>query len=256
MELPALEVFATDPECCGIFLDFDGTLSEIVDHPAAARPLSGVPELLSRLSSRFGLVAVVSGRSTHQLVEWLGPDVEIWGLHGAERAVRGEVMVADAAAAHLPLMRGVLEELRSRDLREIEIEDKGVMIGLHYRRAANRAAAGAETERVAKSIANEHGLIVGHGRLVLELRPPVAFSKADVIARRARELELRGAVFAGDDIVDLPAFEALDELATQGVATIRIAVASEEAPQELLDRADVVVAGPAGVAEWLRSLLG
>lgn len=256
MDTPALEVFRTSPERCGIFLDFDGTLSEIVAVPAAARPVAGVAQVLERLTARFAVVAIVSGRSAHELLDWLGAGVEIWGLHGAERAVDGEVVVADGVSAFLPLMRAVLDEVRAAvSETEVEVEDKGSMIGLHYRRASDRETAGAEAERVAGVLADRHGLLVGRGRLVVELRPPVAFSKADVVTRRARELDLRGAAFAGDDIVDLPAFEALDELVTYGVATIRIAVASDESPAELLERCDVVVEGPTGMVDWLSRLI-
>lgn len=243
-------------EQTGLFLDFDGTLSEIVTDPGAARPAEGVQEMLSELARRLALVAVVSGRSAHQLVRWLGSDIEIWGLHGAERAVGGSVEVAESAARYLRLMRQVLDEARERARGpEIVVEDKGVMVALHYRRAEERSEAAREVERVAADLAMQHGLIVGHGRLVVELRPPVEFSKAEVIRRRAGELDLRGAIFAGDDVVDLPGFDALDDLADEGVTTLRVGVASDEAPKELLQRADVVVEGPSGLVGWLRGLL-
>jgi trehalose-6-phosphatase len=41
-------------------LDFDGTLSPIVDDPQAARPLQGIVELLEPLARRFAAVALVS----------------------------------------------------------------------------------------------------------------------------------------------------------------------------------------------------
>ena len=59
----------------------------------------------------------------------------------------------------------------------------------------------------------------------------------------------------GDDTVDLPGYAALDELAKGGVATTRVGVRSPESPAQLLQRADVVVDGPEGTLEWLRSLL-
>jgi trehalose 6-phosphate phosphatase len=45
-------------------LDFDGTLSPIVDDPQAARPLPGIVELLEPLADRFAAVALISGRPT------------------------------------------------------------------------------------------------------------------------------------------------------------------------------------------------
>ena len=60
--------------------------------------------------------------------------------------------------------------------------------------------------------------------------------------------------FLGDDVGDLPAFDALDRLAAAGVHTVRVAVSTEEAPQEVLERADVVVDGPAGALAVLERL--
>jgi trehalose 6-phosphate phosphatase len=62
-------------------------------------------------------------------------------------------------------------------------------------------------------------------------------------------------LFAGDDTVDIPAFEALDALASDGVATVKVAVSSPEAPSELIERADIVVGGPEGTVDLLRSLV-
>ena len=65
---------------------------------------------------------------------------------------------------------------------------------------------------------------------------------------------MRAACFVGDDAGDLAAFDALDDLAATGVAVVRVAVTSAEAPAELLRRADLAVDGPAAVVELLRSL--
>ena len=51
------------PDEAGIFLDFDGTLSEIVLVPSDARPHEGVPSLLERLSAKYAVVSIISGRS-------------------------------------------------------------------------------------------------------------------------------------------------------------------------------------------------
>ena len=54
--------------------------------------------------------------------------------------------------------------------------------------------------------------------------------------------------------MDLGAFDALDELASEDVTTVRIAVRSSEAPDELLERADVALDGPDEVGDLLRQL--
>jgi trehalose 6-phosphate phosphatase len=156
-------------------------------------------------------------------------------------------------------MRRVHEEASRRiaalDLEGVLVEDKTVMVGLHYRSATDREKARRLLDAVAADLAVRFGLIRAGGRLAFELRPPVPFSKKDVVLRRGRELDLRAAMFVGDDVVDVPGFEALEELAVGGVEIARIAVASSEAPPELIERADRVVQGPEGVVQLLDELL-
>ena len=256
---PRLAAIAESPTSAGIFLDFDGTLSEIVLVPSDARPRPGVPQLLRQLADRFACVSVISGRSALELVEWLGTDIEIWGVHGAERAVEGEVLLTEHAEPFRELMERVRLEAEERiaelELPGVVVEDKRVMIGLHFRAASDVENARLSLDRLAEELAERHGLLRAGGRLAFELRPPREFSKAAVVLERARDLDLKAAMFVGDDRVDLPAFDALDALSEEGVATTRVAVDSDEAPPELLERADVVVSGPDGAVELLRGLL-
>ncbi|MFN2588302.1 MAG: trehalose-phosphatase [Actinomycetota bacterium] len=249
--------FLERPDRAGIFLDFDGTLSEVVRVPSEARPVQGARELLAELGRAYAVVAVVSGRSAHELLEWLGPDIEIWGVHGAQRTVAGNVQLSPAAAPHGELMRRVHQEAAARvedlGLDGVIVEDKAVMVTLHYRNAADTNGARRALNELADSLAARHGLIRASGRHAYELRPPVDFTKAAVVLERSRGLA--AVAFAGDDKVDLPAFDALDELAEQGAAVLRIAVDSDEAPPELLRRGDVVVEGPKGALDFLSRFL-
>lgn len=254
-----LEAFSARPDRAGIFADFDGTLSDIVRIPHEARPLEGAADVLDALGRRFALVAIVSGRSAAQLSEWLGPDVEIWGIHGAEFAHGGSISLTERAARYEELMAKVRDEaagaLAELDIDGIVLEDKRVMIGLHFRAADDVEAARAALDAIAADLAARHGLIRAGGRLAFELRPPQEFSKAAVVLERARELQLQAALFIGDDRVDLPGFDALDLLAEQGLVTVRVAVDSDEAPEQLIERADVVVDGPREALRFLRGLL-
>ena len=258
--MDALDALAAEPHRTGLFLDFDGTLSEVVHIPSEARPVAGVPDLLADLGKVFKVVAIVSGRAAGQLVEWLGPQVEIWGVHGAESVVGGSVTPSDWAKPYSELMRRVLTEaedgLAALGAEGALIEDKGVIINLHFRAASDPIAAESALKRLAHHLADRHGLSVAKGRMSFELRAPVDFSKAAVVLSRARAESLNAIAFVGDDRVDLPGFDALDQLAEEGAATTcRVAVRSEEAPEELLRRADVVLDGPTGAVAWLEQLL-
>jgi trehalose 6-phosphate phosphatase len=255
----ALQSLVSQPDNAGLFMDFDGTLSEIVSVPSDARPLPGVPELLKRLDAIFNVVAVVSGRRATELVEWLGSDVEIWGVHGAERVRRGRVVVSDRASPYLDAVAAARAEAEATvdglDIEGVAVEDKKATVALHYRRAADVDSAEDTLQVLARELARRHGLATSSGKLVIELRPPVDLTKKAVVLERARAAGLRAVAFLGDDRVDLLAFDALDELEAQGVETLRVAVDSAEAPEELLGRADVVVDGPAGAIAWLSDLI-
>jgi trehalose 6-phosphate phosphatase len=254
-----LKPFLDAPESAGVFLDFDGTLSEIVHLPQDARPVEGAQDLLDALARKLRVVAIVSGRSARDLVQWLGPEIEIWGTHGAERAVGGEVRIAEHLQPHVELMERVKEEaveaMGALGDAGLHLEDKTVMLGLHFRAANDVERARTSLRSLAEDLAERHGLTIAGGRLAFELRPPVELSKAAVVLERARQEGLSAAAFAGDDRVDLPGFDALDALKEEGVATLRIAVASDEAPPALIERGDVVVQGPLGAVDFLGRLL-
>lgn len=254
----ALEPFRVHPERAGVFVDFDGTLSDIVFIPSDARPVEGARAALDALADKLALLAIVSGRSARQLVDWLGDEVEIWGTHGAERAHSGVLEVAEVVRPYLSMMEQVktkaAAEVAHLGIPGVIIEDKGSMIGLHFRAAEDRPRAQEALAGLAQRLATEYGLRQAGGRLAYELRPPVELSKADVVLRRARECELAACMFIGDDRVDLPGFDALDELEREGIHAVRVAVDSAEAPAELLERADLVLPGPLAVVGFLEQI--
>jgi trehalose 6-phosphate phosphatase len=67
------------------------------------------------------------------------------------------------------------------------------------------------------------------------------------------ELSAGGFLFAGDDLGDLEAFDAVDALREEGLPTLLVCSGSDEQPA-LAERADLVVEGPDGVLEFLRKL--
>ena len=106
-----------------------------------------------------------------------------------------------------------------------------------------------ELDAIAES-AREEGLVARYGRKILEVLPPVGSHKGTAVRRLLYEHGLRRALAAGDDTTDLDSFAALDGLEV----ALRVAVASAEAPQALLDAADLVVDSPAEFLELLRRL--
>jgi len=244
------------PADTAVFLDFDGTLAPLVDDPAEARPLGQVPGLLHRLADRFGLVAVVSGRPASFLSAVLGviPNLEMYGLYGMERVLGdGVVHLSDEAAAWRPVVEAVvLRALGEAGRREPgwEVEDKGLSVTLHWRRDPTGEV---RTRRFASAEAARTGLIAQDGRMSVELRPPIGVDKGTVVRRAGARFQ--ALAFFGDDLGDLAAFDALDELAAAGVLVAKVAVLDGESAREVVAASDVAVTGPEGAVALLERML-
>lgn len=247
-----LDELATRAGSSGVFLDYDGTLSEIAPTPAEAVALPGATEVLDDLAERFRVVAVVSGRRLSELEHSLGhpKGVRLFGLYGLEGEEGGDDPIGAGARAVEEVLPRVLE--LAAGINGAMVEPKGSNLAVHYRLARDREAARAALLSELEPLARASGLELIEGKRVLELVPAAAPTKGDLIAREGRGLE--GVLFAGDDAADLDAFAAVDRLAADGAHAMKVAVRTAETPAQLLRSADLVVEGPAGLLEALRSL--
>lgn len=236
-----------------MFTDFDGTLAPIVTDPAAAGPLPGTPATLARLAARFARVAVISGRPVAYLLEQLpgAGQVILSGLYGLERARAGTVEQVAEAAAWRDVVARVAEAAEAEAPSGVGVERKGLAVTLHVRTVPEHAG---WVSQWAAEQASRTGLVAHPGKMSVELRPPVEADKGTVVTELAAGLD--AVCFLGDDRGDLPAFAALASLAAAGVHTLAVAVASDEAPTEVLEAADVVVAGPEEALSLLDGLAG
>jgi trehalose 6-phosphate phosphatase len=241
-----------------VCLDFDGTLSPVVDDPEAARPLQGVVDLLPSLARRFAAVAIISGRPAPYLAEHVGaPGVRYLGLYGLQEMYEGQVRVDDRLAAARPAVAAAEAALRDSPAVADSgawLEDKVYSVAVHTRRVPDRDRWADPIDGTARRIAEEHGLEIVPGKLVWELRPAVRADKGDGVRRVVAECGARAVVVVGDDLGDLPAFAAVADLVGKGLTGLRVAVWSEEAPPDLLAAADLVLDRPEGVLELLRRL--
>ncbi len=251
-----LEVLRSAGKRAAVVTDFDGTLSSIVDDPAAAGPVDGVVDALHELANRYGMVAVVSGRPVTFLrdrleIEHRPPSsLVLSGLYGLEWSDRTGERTEPEALPYRDVVAGVAERAEAEAPEGVGVERKGLSVTLHVRTARQ---ADDWARRWAEEAAASTGLALHAGRMSYELRPPVRFDKGTVVDSLIASAD--AACFLGDDLGDLPAFDALDRLRDRsGAATLRIGVRSAEAPAELLDRADLVVDGPEGSLALLRSL--
>ena len=240
-------------------LDFDGTLSPIVDDPGAARPLHGIVELLAPLAARFAAVALISGRPAAYLAEHVAaPGVRYLGLYGLQEIRDGQVWVDSRLEVAGPAVVAAHEDLKTHPAVQASgawLEDKEYAVAVHTRRVPDPDRWAAPIDAAAREVAGRHGLEVVPGKLVWELRPAVRSDKGDAVRRVVAESGAREVVVVGDDLGDLAAFAAAAQLAAEGRDALRVAVASAEAPPALLSEADLVVEGPAGVLGFLQRLV-
>lgn len=238
-----LELLAARPDRTGIFCDFDGTLSTIVDQPREARAVPGAEDVLADLARTFAVVAVISGRSLDDLRSRLDADgVILAGSYGRERSDRPRraderdwSAVEAAAAAAVGDWDGVV------------VERKGAGLALHYRRSPARAP---DVGREAAALARSFGLELRPGRMVVELTAPGP-GKADALRELVEELDLEAFAVCGDDVADAEAFE---WARSSGRGCVLVGVYSEESPAEIEGLADLVVDGPEGVVAFLDDL--
>ena len=199
-----------------LFLDFDGTLVELAETPAAIAVPQGLKPLLDRLAGRLeGRLAIVSGRAIDDLQGHLGPSAAVLsGSHGAE------LLYADGRRIPVsvpPGLAGAREEVRrfAAGSTGLLVEDKPAGIALHYRLAPERERAVGD---FVEALAGRSGLALQRGKMVAELRPHGA-DKGTALRRLMAEPPFAGArpVFVGDDLTDEHAFEAAAALGGAGV---------------------------------------
>jgi trehalose 6-phosphate phosphatase len=245
----ALAPFIERPGRSAVLLDFDGTLSPIVDVPAEARPLPGANEALAALAARFAVVAVVSGRPASFLEPLLPAGVVISGIYGLETVRDGVRSDQPGAEAWRDAVADAARRAKEQGPVGMAVEPKGLSLTLHYR---EHPGLGPAVREWATGEAHRSGLVMRRARMSFELHPPVAIDKGTAVQRLVTGVE--AVCFIGDDRGDLPAFETLDRLEARGMEVLRVAVASAEAPGDLIERADLVVDGPRAVLDLLRQL--
>lgn len=243
-------------------LDFDGTLSPIVEDPQAAVIHPDAPATLAALAGQVRAVVVITGRPARQVVELGGLDELADALpDGARLAVLGqyghERWDSGTRAFHSPeppegleaFRKELPEILAAQDAGDAHVEEKGLAVAVHTRQLPDAKAAFARLEQALGDAAERHGLSLEPGRLVLEVRAS-GMHKGLAVQAALEENDGRGVVFVGDDLGDIEAFEAVRTLREQGLPTLLVCSSSDE-QEALAELADLVVDGPAGVVDLL-----
>lgn len=230
-----------------LFLDFDGTLVEIEDHPDDVTLPAGMAPRLRRLQAAFDdAVAIVSGRALADIEALLHPlRLPLAGLHGLERRdAHGRLHRDERDHERLDAVRDAIAGFVAARP-GLYAEDKGAALALHYRGAPEREQeVAAFLERQRRQLGD--GFHIQAGKQVFELKP-VGRDKGRAVREFMEEPPFRGRipVFVGDDRTDEDAFAAVNAL---GGFSIRV---GEHHPDTA---ASATLPSVAATLDWLDGL--
>jgi trehalose 6-phosphate phosphatase len=250
-----------------VCLDFDGTLSPIVDDPERAVIHPQAVDALRALAPQVLAVAVVTGRPCRQVLELgdfeqladavadAGGRIEVRGQYGNERWSSADRSIdsPEPPEALVALRRQLPGLLEQGGLAAAYVEEKGLAVAVHTRRLPEPDEAVRRARALLTPVARQLGLALEPGRRVVEVRAP-DMDKSLAVESLLEELAPEAVVFMGDDLGDLPAFGAVERFREHGGAGLLVCSGSTE-QTALVERADIVVDGPDGVVATLRALV-
>ncbi|UUX59554.1 trehalose-phosphatase [Glutamicibacter halophytocola] len=200
-----------------VALDFDGTMSPIVDRPEDARPLPESAEVFERLRQLPGVfAALVSGRNLASLAQvYPEPLPEICiGSHGAERLLpepfKGQWIEKPLSSEQQDLLARITKELAAvaDSYEDVSLEYKPSATVLHVRRATTAASDAALSE--AKAALNAMGRVkLLEGKAVLEASVHQG-DKGESLTWLKDLLQVDAVLFIGDDVTDENGFKVLE----------------------------------------------
>ena len=234
-----------EPSGLALFLDVDGTLLGIEDHPSGVMADPSLVSLLTRLADGLGgALSLISGRAVADLDRIFGGTrFAAAGGHGAELRLHPDDPITSTQWSLPP---PVLEQIRAFAATDpgLLLEEKRGGVSLHYWRAPELREQCTEfVHGLLPELEQDFRLIAG--KMVFEFAPK-DHHKGAAITEMMRHDPFTGrrAVFVGDDVTDEDGFRAVN--AQTGI-TIRVGGSRDsEAEYSLKD--------VAAVRSWLESI--
>ncbi|XP_010442648.1 PREDICTED: trehalose-phosphate phosphatase A isoform X1 [Camelina sativa] len=256
-----------------LFLDYDGTLSPIVEEPDCAYMSSAMRSAVQNVAKYFP-TAIISGRSRDKVYEFVNlSELYYAGSHGMDiMSPAGEslnhehsrtvsvnekgkdVNLFQPASEFLPMIDKVLCSLieSTNDIKGIKVEDNKFCISVHYRNVEEKNWASV-AQCVDDVIRTYPKLRLTHGRKVLEIRPVIDWDKGKAVTFLLESLGLTNCedvlpIYVGDDRTDEDAFKVLREGPNHGYGILVSAVPKDS-------NAFYSLRDPSEVMEFLKSLV-
>ena len=238
-----------------LFLDYDGTLTPIVERPELAVLSDAMRGVLQRLA-RVCTLAVISGRDLSNVRERVGV-AGIWyaGSHGFDIAGSGNAGHApDEARAAQPQLDAAEADLRDRlqGLAGVLFERKRFGLAVHFR----LVEPGRESEveaAVDQALQTRRQLRKTHGKKVFELLPAIEWHKGAALNWLQQALALPKdslSLYLGDDVTDEDAFAALQD---RGIGIVVMEAPRPTAARYRLKDPGEVERFLGSLADWLKA---
>ena len=199
-----------------VFLDYDGTLTPIVDRPEDALLADPVRQTLKELAEHC-TVAVISGRDLKEVQKLIDLKAIFYaGSHGFDIAgPKGQRLEHQLGQDFLPVLDQAEKSLRNQiegKISGVQIERKQFSIAVHYRRVEENRVK--EVEDGVDRVLQEYSrLRKGSGKKVFELQPDIDWHKGKAVLWLLAQLELDRPdvlpLYVGDDVTDEDAFKVL-----------------------------------------------
>ncbi len=200
-----------------VFLDYDGTLTPIVDRPEDAVISESMRDAIRRLAGRCPVV-IVSGRDRRVVQKLMGvDDLIVAGSHGFDIwSPEGGTIEHEEGSGFADLLDEVKQRLRAQtsSIGGALVEPKKASVALHYRLVAPEERPG--VKEIVDALLAEHPgeLKVTPGKMVYEVQPKIDWDKGKAVLYLLEALDLDREdvvpIYLGDDVTDEDAFEALE----------------------------------------------
>lgn len=198
-----------------LLLDFDGTISPIVDDPRAAILPQDIKRWINGLiKEKKTRVGILTGRSLSDIRKKVGIGNVVYAAnHGMEIYYKRRFLLRKGAYYERPLSR-LAEKLRTElaGIPGVVIEAKGLSVAVHFRNV--RKGLRNKVKKIVREASapwlKKHRLHLTSGKMILEVRPALYWNKGKAALWIWKKLAPKCVpIYIGDDETDEDAFVAL-----------------------------------------------